>query len=303
MQSRALWVKLVSCLSSKLESHTKTQVIMPMKILIAVDMEGIPGVVTWDQVTPGHFEYPRFRKIMATSVNAALKGAVEAGAKEIIVTDGHAGGYNILIEELDSRARLNSGNASPLSMVQGIQDGVNAVMFVGYHARAGTANAVLDHTWSSKRVANVWLNGNLVGEIGLNAATCGYFDAPVIMVSGDQSACAEALNLLGPVEVAVVKKATSRHSAECLPIVAAEALICEAAGRAVTRLRNNDMPGPYHVQEPVKIIVEFIASEMADRASQLPSARRLDGRQVEVEREDMLAAYHSFRALVELARE
>ena len=93
-----------------------------MKILIAADMEGISGVTTWDQVTAGHFEYARFRRIMTEDVNAAVRGAFEAGAKDVFVTDGHANGSNILIEELDPRASLNTGSPSPLSMVQGVDE-------------------------------------------------------------------------------------------------------------------------------------------------------------------------------------
>src|SRR3990172_4001135 len=108
-----------------------------MKILIAADMEGISGVTTWDQVSAGHFEYPRFRRIMTEDVNAAVRGAFDAGAKEVFVTDGHASGSNILIEELDQRASLNTGSPSPFSMVQGGDDG-DGVVFVGYPARAGS---------------------------------------------------------------------------------------------------------------------------------------------------------------------
>ncbi len=193
-----------------------------MKILIAADMEGISGVVHWDHVDPKHPEYPRFRKLMTADVNAAIRGASAAGADEIVVSDGHSWGRNILIEELDPRATLNSGTPSPLSMVQGVDQGVDGVMFVGYHARIGTPNAILEHTWSDERVANLWLKAadqpeyQPFGEIGLNAAVCGHFNVPVLMISGDQAACAEASSLLGNVETAVVKWASSRMAAECL---------------------------------------------------------------------------------------
>ena len=188
-----------------------------MKILIAVDMEGVSGVVHWDHVDPQHKEYPRFRKLMTDDVNAAIRGAFEGGADEVIVSDGHAYGRNILIEELDPRARLNTGSPSPLAMVQGSDRQIDAAMFVGYHARVGSQNAILDHTWSSSCIAGVWLNGRPIGEIGFNAAVCGYFGAPVILISGDQTACAEAADLLGPIEQVVVKRATGRMAAECLP--------------------------------------------------------------------------------------
>ena len=102
---------------------------------------------------------PRFRRLMTGDVNAAIRGAFEGGADEVVVADGHGSGRNILIEELDGRARLNSGGSGPLSMVEGVQHGVQGTMFVGYHARSGSTDANLDHTWSDTRVANVWLNG------------------------------------------------------------------------------------------------------------------------------------------------
>jgi D-amino peptidase len=135
-----------------------------MKILIAVDMEGITGVTTWDQVTPGHVEYGRFRKLMTQDVNAAVRGAYESGADEVIVADGHWNASNILIEEIDPRAKLNCGSPSPFSMMEGIDESVDAVFFIGYHARNGSPYAILDHTWSSRAVANVWLNDILTGE-------------------------------------------------------------------------------------------------------------------------------------------
>ncbi len=179
-----------------------------MKILIAVDMEGITGVVNFDQVTPGHPEYERFRKLMTEDVNAAVRGALAAGADEVVVSDGHWNNLNILIEQLDPRARLNSGSPRPYSMVEGADSGIDAACFVGYHARMGTPNAILDHTWSSERVANVWITPGggerrLIGEIGLNGAVCGHFGAPVVMISGDQSTCAEAAGLFPGIATAV----------------------------------------------------------------------------------------------------
>ncbi len=273
-----------------------------MKILIAADMEGVSGVVHWDQVTTTHAEYTRFRKIMTGDVNAAIQGAAQAGADEITVTDGHAFGMNVLIEELDSRARLNSGGSSPLAMVQGVDQGVDGVLFIGYHARAGSQDAILNHTWSSRLVADVTLNGRGVGEIGLNAAVCGHFGAPVLMISGDQTACGEARDLLGPVEVAVVKQATGKMSAECLPLEVSRRLICEAAARAVENLRLGRGPQPFRVEPPVRLAVEFFQTEMAENACLLPGAERVSGRRVEYAVPDMPTAYRAFRSMIALAR-
>lgn len=175
-------------------------------------------------------------------------------------------------------------------------------MFVGYHARAGCQNAILDHTWSSSCVANVWLNGQVVGEIGWNAAVCGDLGVPVILVSGDQSACAEAAALLGPIEAVVVKQAWGRMAAECLPPQVAQERIREAAARAVRRLAEGHAPELLRLQRPVTVTVELVTSDMADRAEVLPSAERLEGRRVRVVEEDAVTAYRAFRALVTLAR-
>ena len=273
-----------------------------MKILIAADMEGITGVVHWTQVDPSHPEYARFRRLMTEDVNAAIRGAFSAGATSVSVTDGHDSGRNILIEELDPRAILNCGTPSPLSMVHGVDQGVDGVLFVGYHGRIGSRATILDHTWSDERVANLWLNGRLFGEPGLNAAVCGHFNVPVIMVSGDQSVCAEARDFLGDVETAAVKQAIGRMSAECLPPAVTAPMIEAAAQHAVTRLRDKKAPAPFRMQLPIVMIVEFVQSEMADKAMILPGACRLEDRQVQYSAPNMLTAYFAFRTFLALAR-
>jgi D-amino peptidase len=272
-----------------------------MKILIAADMEGITGVVHGDQVTPGHYEYDRFRRLMTGDVNAAITGAFDGGADEVIVSDGHWDERNILVELLDPRARLNSGTPSPFSMVQGIDTGVDGVFFVGYHARAGTANAILDHTWSTSRIANLYLNGQVTGEIGLNAAVCGHFAVPVVMISGDQSACGEASALLGPVQAAIVKHAAGRTAAECLPPQISAEVIREAAYAAVLVLREGRAPRPWVLPSPVTVTLELHRADYADAAARMPGARRTAGRTVEFTAEDVPTAASAFRALASLA--
>jgi D-amino peptidase len=272
-----------------------------VKILIAVDMEGVTGVTRWEETDPTHKEYARFRRMMTEEVNAAIAGAAEAGADEFVVTDGHGDGTNLLIEELDGRARLNSGNASPLSMIQGIDEQTAGVLFIGYHARAGSPDAVLAHTWSSGRISNVWLNGVLVGEYGLNAAVAGHFHVPVLMISGDQTACAQAAELLGPLETVVVKRASGYFSAECLPPRVTLPMISAAAKRALLKKVAGSSPKPFIVAAPVKVLIEFRQPESADRAVRLPGAQRMDGLRVEFSASDMLAAHAGFRAAVKQA--
>lgn len=274
-----------------------------MKILIAADMEGISGVINWDQTDPAHPEYQRFRHIMTAEVNAAVRGVLAADpTAEIVISDGHANANNILIEELDTHARLNTGTNAPFSMVQGIGPDVQGVLFIGYHARAGTPNAVLEHTWSSKAVYNVWLNGVVVGEVGLNAAVCGHFGAPVILVTGDQSVAAEARALLGPIETVEVKQASSRVSADCLPTAHAQAHVQEGARRAVSTLLAGTPPTPYKVSIPITARIEFHFTEMADVAGRMPRMRRIDGRTLEFTAVDMIEAYRTFRAAVVLGK-
>ena len=271
-----------------------------MKILIAADMEGTTGVTTWDQVTPGHPEYARFRRLMTGDVNAAVRGACDAGADEVIVADGHWNGSNILIEELDPRARLNTGSPSPFSMMQGIDESVDGIFFVGYHARNGSANAILDHTWSSRTVANVWLNDLLTGEYGLNAAVAGHFGARVVMASGDQTACKQMSDLLGNIETAIVKQASGRFAAECLTPPVSQELIYTAACRAVQRLAAGEAADPFVIAGPVRVTVEFFTSDMADKASKIPFTER-DGTSVSFTAQEMVTAYTAFRSMVTMA--
>jgi D-amino peptidase len=271
-----------------------------MKLLIAVDMEGISGVVDWKQVDSSHAEYQRFRRVMTDDVNAAVSGAAEGGADEIVVSDGHGYAKNILIEELDERARLNSGSPSPFAMVQGIDSGVQAAFFIGYHAQMSAQNAILAHTWSSQRVSNVWLNERLVGEIGLNAAVCGSFGVPVLLLTGDLAACLEAQEWIPGIEVVTVKQASGRQAAECLPPGVAQPLIREAAKRVIQGFREHSRPG-LQIDLPVTITIEFMNTVMADAASILPGLTRVDGRRVEFQAGDMPTAYRLFRSAVGLA--
>lgn len=272
-----------------------------LKILIAADMEGVTGVVHWDQVNTSHPEYARFRQLMTGDVNAAIRGAIEGGATEVLVSDGHSSGRNIVIEELDARARLNSGTPAPLSMVQGIDSGVSGVIFVGYHARIGTPNAILEHTWSDERVANLLINGEPFGEIGLNAAVSGHFGTPVLMISGDLCACQEAAALIPGIETVVVKKASGRMAAECLPPEVTQEMIRRGAASAVHGLKHGQVPEPLRLHPPITMAIDFVQSEMADKAALLPGARRT-GRRIEYSAPDMLSLYAAFRAALALAR-
>ncbi len=171
-----------------------------MRVYISVDMEGVAGVVHEDQtdpVDPRHAgEYNRFRRLMTREANAAGEGALAAGATRVLVNDSHWLMRNLLAEELHPAAELLSGGPKARSMVEGVDLGFDAAMFVGYHAMAGAARAVIDHTYTSI-VHEVKLNGRPAGELAINAALAGIHGVPVALVSGDQALAAEAREVLG----------------------------------------------------------------------------------------------------------
>jgi len=207
-----------------------------VRVYISVDMEGIAGVVHESQTDPASPafapEYARFRRLMTAEANAAVEGALAAGATRVLVNDSHWHMRNLLAEELHQAAELVSGDPKPRSMVQGIDAGFDAALFIGYHARAGTRNAILDHTYAD-RIHEVRLNGKPVGELGLNAGVAGVHGVPVALVSGDSALAAEAKDLLGDgVATVIVKEAVSRHAAKSVAPAVACRMIREEVPRA-----------------------------------------------------------------------
>jgi D-amino peptidase len=273
-----------------------------LKILISSDMEGISGVVDWAQVSSKESEYGRFTHIMTAEVNAAIRGAFEGGAGEVAVTDGHDTGRNILIEELDPRASLHCGNPSSLSMVHGVEESVDAVVLVGYHARSGTPSAVLSHTYTGTSVADVWLNDRLVGELGLAAAVCGYYGTPVIFLSGDQAVCREAADWIPNIETVAVKKGAGRFAAECFPPNVTHPLIQSGVKKAVERFAAGQGPQPLKTTTPVRITIRFANPVYAEKALILPHISAMqDGRTVSIEVDDIIAAFNLFIAATSLS--
>jgi D-amino peptidase len=227
-----------------------------MRVYISVDMEGIAGVAHEDQtdpIEPRHAgEYNRFRRLMTNEANAAVLGALDAGAAAVLVNDSHWLMRNLLAEELHPAAELLSGGPKRLSMVEGVDGGFDAALFIGYHARAGTRHATIDHTYTS-RVYEARLNGQPVGELGLNAAMAGLHGVPVALVSGDQALADEARALLGgDVETVVGKEAVGRFAARSLaPTVACERI--RAGAVAALRRRHK----PYTLTPPLRLEVDL----------------------------------------------
>ena len=270
-----------------------------MKILISVDMEGITGVVSQSHTDHTTAEYQRFRKLMTADANAAIEGAVAGGATDIVVNDSHANMDNILIEELNPAARLISGSPKLFSMMEGIGADVDAVFLVGYHARAGSAPAVHDHTWMGS-VFNATLNGQPMGEIRLNAALAGHFGVSVALVTGDQLATAEARELLDDIETVTVKIAVGRNAANCLPPAKTAPIIKQAAQTAAQKALERKHT-PLVVPAPITLGVELWRSVQAERAELLPGAKRTGPRSIEWVGQDMVAVYRTWRAITTLA--
>jgi len=271
-----------------------------MRVYIAIDMEGIAGVVHEDQTNPIDprvaGEYARFRRVMTGEANAAVEGALEAGATKIVVNDSHWEMRNLLVEELHPAAELIAGSTKPRSMMEGIEQGFDAAFCLGYHAMAGTPHAILDHTYTD-RIHSVRLNGRAVGELGLNAALAGRFGVGVALVSGDKAFAVEARALLGSVVgIVVVKEAVARHGARCLSPERVRELLRQGAAAAM-KVR----PAPWQVQSPATLEVEFGSTHHADMAELVPGALRVDGRTVSYAHDDYSEAFRGFRAMYNLA--
>lgn len=269
-----------------------------MKVFISADMEGITGVSCWDDVDSSKPSYERFRKVMTAEVNAAIEGALMGEAKSILVNDSHGGMRNILLEKLNPRAELISGDPKPLGMMCGVDSGVDLAFLVGYHARAGTPHAMLDHTWSSARVYAIYFNGQEMGEIGLSAALAGHFGVPVALVTGDSAATEEAKALLGAdLRTVAVKHSYTRQAARSLSQETAHAIIRGAAKTAV----GGPNPEPFVIEPPVTVTVEFINSLQAEAASNVPGAQRVGGRRVEFTGGDIVETWKGMAAMLALA--
>ncbi|HRH46344.1 MAG TPA: M55 family metallopeptidase [Pyrinomonadaceae bacterium] len=256
-----------------------------MKIYISADMEGVAGVVSGDQLSPTGFEYQRFREFMTQEVNAAIEGAVEAGATEIVVSDSHGNAQNLLIEKLPKNTLIVRGFPRPLVMMQGLDATFDGAIFLGYHASATNPQGVRAHTMSSAKLADVQLNNTSMSEGGFNAAIAGYFNVPIIMVSGDDAAVKEVTDTLGNIEGAVVKSNYGFHSAITKTPEASQSLIREKAKKAVERIKTFK---PYKVKTPVQLDVRFKNYRPSELLSYLSIIERTDSHSIRFIGKDMI---------------
>lgn len=226
-----------------------------LKVFISVDMEGVTGVFEWDEVWHGKTDYPYFREIMTREANAAIEGAIAAGATEIVVRDTHGGMKHLLPELLDRRARLVRGPTHPQSMMvtmEGFDRSFDAVVLIGFHARAGFPNAVLPHTMSGN-VLDFKVNGVSQSEASYSALIAGLHDVPVVMISGDQAACDDARQVLGELETVAVKEGISGAAISLHPEVAREQ-IRKAVEKGV---RNRSQYPPYRLPAPYTMTLKL----------------------------------------------
>ena len=286
MTNRSLWLLLFLLCSFALNTLSQAPA-KKLKIFIAVDMEGVTGVVTNDQLGPEGFEYERFREFMTAEANAAIDAAFSTGATEVVVADSHGNGQNLLIEKLPKNVTVVRSWPRPLMMMQGIDETFAGAIFIGFHSGTHNSAGVRAHTMSSANLADVKLNGVAVPEAGICAAIAGHFNVPVIMISGDDAAVKEASDLLGNIEGAVVKWNYGFHSARTLTPEAGQDLIREKVKKAMSRIGEFK---PYKLSTPIRLDIRFKNYRPAEALSYLSIVRRTDSHSIRFEGKDMIEA-------------
>jgi D-amino peptidase len=267
-----------------------------VKVFVISDMEGISGIVKPEQTGAGEPLYEEGRKLYTQEINATVRGAKAAGATEIVVMDCHGAGkgytFNSLVpEDLDRDCEFVVQNEWT-EYTEFLEQGVDGALFVGMHAQAGAAEGVLNHTVSGRDFQNLWFNGTLVGETGINAALCGTWGCPVLMVTGDQAACAEGKELLGDGLTTVqVKQGTGVTSARMIPPPRARELVEAGAKQALSDLK---AVAPYDPGKPCEIKVEYKWTEPASKLRYRSGVELLDPRTIVSRADDWWTAWKQF---------
>jgi D-amino peptidase len=262
-----------------------------LKVFISVDMEGVAGVIHWEDVSRDGKDYGLFRRLMTLETNAAVEGALAAGATEIVVRDAHGSARNILPDLLHPEAQLiRDWSGGPLSMMEGIDASFDAVVFVGYHARAGTSDAVLKHTMSGT-LYDVILNGTRMPEAGINAAIAGHFGVPVVLVAGDGAICRQAREILGESRPRPSRRASARPPG-CCTRRRPRKLIRERTEAALKGLGKHK---PYRPKAPYTLEIVFTDENLAAKAAWVPGARRTAERAVAFTSSDLMEIIKFFR--------
>ena len=286
---RPITVLLLSLpiLTGSSRAPTTAQQPSKLKVHISVDMEGVAGAVTAEQLGPTGFEYGRFREFMTKEAVAAVEAAKAAGATEIILADAHGNGQNLLIDQFPADVRIIRSWPRRLGMVAGVDATVDAAIFIGYHSGTNNPRGVRAHTFSSGNLTRVALNGTNVTEGSWNAAIAGHFNVPVVMMSGDDAAIAEVRQAIGNIEAAETKRTLGFHSAITLTPQASYDLIRQRVQAALGRRGEFK---PFKVQTPVTVDVSFKNYMPAEVLAYLPLFERTDSHSIRFRAKDMVEA-------------
>ncbi len=262
------------------------------KVYISADMEGISGIVGDDQVSAGGAEYGRSRKLMAEDVNAAVRGAIAGGATEVVVNDSHGGQRNILPEDLDPSARLITHSFKRYGMMEGLDETFDAVLFVGYHAKADTPGGLFAHTGSGV-VRDVQIDGRSVGEGGMNTLLAGWYGVPVVLVTGDDVAVAQVREVATEARGVVVKRAINVRAAELMPLREARKEIEASARMAVADAKKYAPKRP----SSVRVRLRYRNFTYPEIAEAFPAIKRVEPDTIEFTATTMPEAYRLIRVL------
>ena len=268
-----------------------------MKVFLSTDMEGTAGVVDWEQCVGDGPQAAAGRKLLLAEVNAAIEGAIEGGATQIVVNDSHATMRNLPPDELAGEASYLSGSHKPLYMMQGLDDSFAACLFISYHGSVG-APAGLSHTYNPRAVVEARIDGRVTGEAGINALVAAHYGVPVVLVTGDDYACAETAELIPGIHPAVVKRHVSRLAAESLHPVTARQLI-RAQAKAAVAAAAATAPPPL---EPGVLEVSVRHADIAEAASWVRGVDRIGVRELRIHGANRLETYQSFCAAILLTR-
>jgi D-amino peptidase len=255
-----------------------------IKIYIHTDLEGISGIDSMDLIERSGKRYRECCEHLMADLNAAIDGAFAGGATHVTVLDSHGGGNNFIREFLDHRAEYD---ARPNQKWWGIlDDSYQGTFFIGAHAMAGTQNGFLDHTQSSQSWHDYSINGRKMGELAQWAVVAGNWGVPMLMVSGDEAACAEARSFFSPVETAAVKRGIGRNRAELVDLKEARNRIREAARRALGLIGKGH---PLIPIKPMEIVLEYNRADYCDGVAGRQGSERLDARTIRWVTSDPLA--------------
>jgi D-amino peptidase len=270
-----------------------------VKVFISFDMEGVAGIVDWGQCVPPGQAYEEGRALLLGEVNAAIDGALAAGASEIVCNDSHGGMNNLNPADLHGRAAYIAGRHKPRYMMEGLDDSFDAVFFVGYHGSISGPSSVLSHTYNPSVISRVRLNGVDCGESGINALVALGHGVPVALITGDQVTIAEGEPFFKHVEQVVVKGSITRFAAAQVHPEEAREMIYAGAEAAVRRLGSVPLPD---IELPARLDVEMQNADMAHVATWVKGVERSGTRSVRIHGEDPLEVYRSFVGLTYITR-